>query len=331
MYIKLQGHIEIIRKRDGRRITFGAFHSVEIDRDMTKINSSCKVRIPASSRLEDRAAGRIDSVQTAEQFSRGDFISVSLGYSGYLRQEFSGYIYRINYKSPLEIECEGHEFLLRRPCPTKTWAKTTMKDVLKYIVGGTGIKLYDKIPDIAFTKFIIGKDMTGLQALQMVKEKYGMTIFFMDDLLYAGLAYTLDLGTVKYRLGWNTIKDDDLKYRNADDVALKIKAVWIKPDNTKIEAQVGDPTGSQRTLFFYNVGSKPELEKLAAEEIKKYKYSGYEGKITTFLEPYAEPGMKGVLEDPKYTERGGTYYITRTEVKADASGGRRKVQFTIKL
>lgn len=330
MYLKPSGHIEIIRA-DGRKLSFDAFHSVEIERDIFKINSSCKIQIPISSRLEYKGKGYTESVQTAKQFARGDKISVWLGYGDNLKLEFSGFIYRLNYKTPLEIECEGYEFLLRSPCETKTWSKTNLKTVLEYIIKDTDIVLSDKVPEMNFTKYIIPANMTKLEALQVVKEKYGIAVFFMEKTLYAGLAYVIDLGTVKYKLGWNTIKDDELKYRNADDVRLKIKAVWIKPDNTKLEAEVGDPEGSQRTLFFYNVSSKSELEKLAKEEMKKYKYSGYEGKITTFLQPFAQPGMKGILQDPKYSEREGTYYITKVKIKSDKGGGRRTVEFTVKL
>jgi hypothetical protein len=329
-YFKLRGRIEITKK-DGKRIVFNAFNEIDIERDIFKINSSCKIKIPTSAHLVYNDKKAFESVQSAKQFERGDKVNVWLGYDDDLRLEYEGFISRINYKTPLEIECEGYEFLLRSPCETKTWSKTTMKEVLQYIIKSTEITLSELVPDVSFTKFIIPANMTRLEALQMVKENYGMTIYFTGSELYAGLAYIVDKGTVKYRLGWNTIKDDELKYRNADDVSLKIKAVWIKPDNTKIEAEVGDPKGSVRTLFFYNVESKEALKKLAAEEIKKYKYSGYEGKITTFLQPFAEPGMKGELSDPKYREREGTYYITKTIVKAGMSGGRRTVEFTIKL
>ncbi len=329
-YFKLQGKVEIIRK-DGKKLSFEAFNDISIERDIFKINSFCKIKIPTSARLVYKDKDAFDSVQTAKQFDRGDKISVWLGYNDELKLEYEGFVYRINYKSPLEIECEGYEFLLRSSCETKTWAKTTMKEVLQYLTAGTGIELSKHVPEVPFTKFIIKANMTRLEALQMIKEKYGMTVFFMGKTLYAGLAYILDLGTAKYKLGWNTIKDDDLKYRNADDVSLKVKAIWIKPDNTKIEAQVGDPEGSHRTLFFYNVSSKEELKKLATEEIKKYKYSGFEGKITTFLQPFAEPGMKAELSDPKYDERKGTYYITKTTVKANRSGGRRTIEISIKL
>lgn len=330
MYVKLQGKI-LIERKDGKKITFTAFNAVEIEKDMSKINSTCKIKIPISCRLNYSDKTRSESVQTAKQFSRGDKITVWLGYSGELKQEFTGFIYRLNYTTPLEIECEGYEFQLRSPIVTKTWKSTTLKEVLQYIVSGTEIKLHSSLPSVNFTKFIIKASMTRLEALQFVKDTYGLTVFFVDNVLYAGLAYTLNQGTVKYKLGWNTIKDGDMKYRNADDVALKIKAVWIKPDNTKVEAEVGDPSGNKRTLFFYNVSSKKELEALAKNEIQKYKYSGYEGDITTFLVPFCQPGMKAGLIDPKFSERGGTYYVSKVKVKADRSGGRRIVNLSLKL
>lgn len=330
MYVKLRGKVEITRT-DGKILSFTSFSEIEIEKDIFKINSSCKIRIPTSARLVYKDKQAFESVQTANQFNRGDKIKVWLGYDDDLRLEYEGFIYRLNYKTPLEMECEGFEFLLRSPCETKTWGKTDIKEVLGYIIKGTEIQLNSNIPDISFDKYIIPANMNKLEALQVLKEKYGITMFFMGNELYAGLAYVIDKGTVKYRLGYNTIKDDELKYRNSDDVSLKVKATWIKPDNTKLEVEVGDPKGSQRTLFFYNVSSEAELKKLATEEIKKYKYSGYEGKITTFLQPFAMPGMKAQIDDPKYDERKGTYYISKVNVKAGRSGGRRTIEITVKL
>lgn len=330
MYVQLKGHIEILRQ-DGKKLSFDAFNYVECEHDIFKINSSAIVRIPTSARLTLKGEKATESVQTAKQFSRGDKIKIQLGYGNDLRDEFEGFIYRINYKRPLEIECEGYEFLLRAPITTKTWKNTTLLDVLKYLTEGLDIVLNDNVPDMGFDKFIIPANINRLEALQQLKEIYGITIFFQKNELYAGLAYAIDNGTVKYEIGTNTINDDKLKYRNADDVSLKIKAVWIKPDNTKIEAEVGDPQGSQRTLFFYNLSSLDELKKRAEEEMVKYKYSGYEGQITTFLQPYAGIGMKAELSDPQYDERKGTYYISKTKVTAGRSGGRRIIDITIKL
>lgn len=330
MYVKVKAQIVITRASDGKRVSFSGFNAIEVVRDIFTINSSAKINIPLSARLK-HGGNTTESVQTADVFNRGDKVEIRLGYDDDLRLEFEGYIKRLNFSKPLQIECEGCEFLLRSPMPTKTWAKTTLTEVLNYIIDGTGIELYDEMPDISFDDFVIGANLDRLQTLQQVKEKYGLTVYFEGNKLYAGLAYTRNNGTVKYELGTNTLKDDQLKYRSADDVALKIKAVWIRPDNTKLEAEVGDPSGSLRTLHFYNVSSVDELKRIATEEMQKYKYSGYEGKIITFAQPFALPAMKGEIVDKSYPERNGTYYITKTTVKADTGGVRRTVEFTIKL
>ncbi|MDD3079089.1 MAG: hypothetical protein PHH37_08295 [Paludibacter sp.] len=331
MYVKLRGHIEVIRKSDNKTVSFDAFNSVEVELDIFKINQSCKIRIPLSARLEYKEKQKGESIQSATLFSRGDKITVWLGYDDDLQKEFEGFIYRLNYKTPLEIECEGYEYQLRSVCETKTWKSTNLKTVLQYLIADTDIVLSNLIPDINFTKYIIPANTTKLEQLQRLKEEYRLTVFFMENTLYAGLAYSVDRGTVKYKLGYNTITSDELKYHNADDVSLKVNAVCIKPDNTKVKATVGDSEGSLRTLFFYNISSLDELKKVAMEELQKYKYSGYEGDIKTFIQPFACPGMKAQLTDPKYDERGGTYYITKAVVKADRNGGRRNVSIAVKL
>lgn len=330
MYVKLSGRIEITRT-DGSKLSFTSFNEVEYEKDIFKINSWCKIKIPTSARLKYKGKQAYESVQTAKQFNRGDRVKVWLGYNDDLKLEYDGFIHRVNYKVPLEIECEGYEYLLRSPCETRTWGRTNLAEVLNYLIEGTEISLDEHIPEIGFDKYIIPANMNRLEALQVLKETYGITIYFMASNLYAGLAYTIDNGTVKYKLGDNTIKEDALVYRNADDVSLKIKAVWIKPNNTKLEVEVGDPKGSQRTLFFYNVSSEAELRSIATEEVTKYKYSGYEGKITTFLQPFAVPGMKAQIDDPKYHERTGKYYISKVGVKAGRGGGRRSIEITVKL
>lgn len=331
MYVKIRANIVITRASDGKTIRFSGFSSIEAVHDIFKINSSAKISIPLSARLNYKDTRKPESVQTANVFSRGDKVEIWLGYDDDLKLEFTGFIKRVNFTKPLEIECEGFEYLLREAVKSKSWKSVSLTEVLQYIIEGTGIALRSDIPEMTFDKFVIGANLTRLEALQQVKEQYGLTVTLWNNEMYAGLAYTRKLATVKYRLGENTIKDNELKYRIADDVKLKVKAVWVRPDNTKVEVEVGDSAGSQRTLFFYNVSSEDELKRIAAEEVQKYRYSGYEGKITTFLQPFALPFMAGEIEDVKYPERSGTYYITKTTVKADSGGARRTVEFTVKL
>lgn len=65
---------------------------------------------------------------------------------------------------------------------------------------------------------------------------------------------------VKYRLRYNVVKDDDLKYQRAEDVKLKIKAVCIYKDGTKVEAEIGPKDGTEKKLYFYDVKDQQELQ-----------------------------------------------------------------------
>jgi len=323
--------ISIERKADGKKLSFTTLNSCEIEKSIYKINSSAKIRIPTSARLKQDGKLSTQSVQTGKQFERGDKITIELGYNDKLVKEFTGYIYRINFSTPLEIECEGSEFLLRTPLPTKKWKSTTLKEIVKYISDVPGITLSEKIPQVNINNYVISTSRSRLEALQEVKEAYGLAAYFVENNLYVGLAYTPDLGVVKYSIGVNTVKDDKLKYRYGDDVKLKIKAIGFNADNTKLHAEIGDHDGQLRTLFFYNVTSVEALKKLAQEEIQKYKYSGYEGQITAFLVPYAIPGMKAELSDPKYAEKKGTFYISSTKVEFGRKGARRYIDIDVKL
>jgi hypothetical protein len=328
MDVKLNCKVTI--EQSVKTLSFTALNHCEVKKSIYILGSKAKIKIPASARLIIQ--GRpTDSVQTAKQFNRGDKISICLGYDNDLQDEFSGFIYRVNFTTPLEIECEGYEFLLRSALNTKTWASTTLKKVVEYICNVKGIILSDEIPDIPFSSYVIKAGLSRLEALQELKENYSLTAYFVENSLYIGLAYTPDMGTVKYTIGVNTIKDDQLKYRYGDDVKLKIKAVGINGDNKRVEVEVGDHDGQVRPLYSFTIHDKETLKKWAQEEIQKYKYSGYDGKITAFLQPYCQPGMKVKLVDPKYNEKSGTFYIVSTKVEFGRSWARRQVEIDIKL
>ena len=70
---------------------------------------------------------------------------------------------------------------------------------------------------------------------------------------------------------------------------------------------------------------------LAQEELKRYSFDGYRGKIETFLFPYALPGMVAQLEDEVYRERSGSYYIESVDVSFGMGGARRNVEIGIKV
>lgn len=329
MFVVLQSHITI------GDYTFSSVNNVEIKRSIHNIGSTAKIIIPASANLLMKNQPVGVAVETAKQFKTGDAVEIQLAYGDDLRTEFKGFVKRINYTTPVEIECEDYVYWLKKKDIKHSWASTTLNEVLNYIITGThsDIKISGQVPDVAMTDFEIKSN--AADALGKIKTNYGLAVYFeMDGTLYAGLSYVPDKGTVKYNLNGeecNVIKGDSLKYRNADDVKLKAKAIHMKADNTKVEVEVGDDDGELRTLYFYDVESTDQLKKLAEQELEKYKFNGYEGKITTFLQPYAEPGMTAEIEDVEFQERSGSYYIEATEVGFSTSGARRIADIGIKL
>jgi hypothetical protein len=325
MYVKLNCFVTIATQ-DGKTIKFDAVNNIEIEKSIDKISSLAKIKIPTSARLKYEDPDKTESIQTEKMFKKGDKINIQLGYDDRLQEEYDGFIYKINYTTPLEIECEGHEFLLRDELPTKTFPSTTLKEVLQYIIKDKKITLDGDIPAVNMVNYVIPAKLTRLDALQQVKERYGLTIFFVNNTLYAGLDFVKYKGTVVYSLGVNTPKVDELKFQYADDVKLKVKAIQINKNNTKLEAEIGDKNGEQRTLYFYTAKSTEDLKKLAENEMQKYKYTGYTGKITAFLEPYVTCGMVAEIRDIKYKERSGKYEIRSVFTTFGTSGARRQVE-----
>ncbi|MCX6232613.1 MAG: hypothetical protein NTZ33_13840 [Bacteroidetes bacterium] len=306
-------------------------NNVKIKHSVFTLGDTAIVKLPLTA-YERISNDKLQQVTLSEKIKAGQSIVIKLGYNGELVQEFVGFVNRVNLKAPLELECEDWIYPLKSINVTKSWGKASINEILKYLAELCKFTLSKDIPEISVINFV-AHNKTALWVLQELKDKYGLTIYFnQDNTLYAGLAYTKNVGkTVKLVNGRNVIKADDLKWQNKEDVKLKIKAISMDRDGSKIEATIGDSSGEIRTLYFYDVHDKSQLEKLARTEIDRYKYDGYRGTINCFLKPYSEPGMAAELTDPLFPVRGGRYFIESTEVDFGMSGGRRKLTIGIKL
>lgn len=256
-----------------------------------------------------------------DQFTVGDRVTIKMSYKGlhdfYEYEEFSGFIKSVAPKTPLEIECEDAVWLLRRVNLAKAWRQTTLKEVVSYIVAEVNkasqykIAQSGKIPDVKFEKFRLDH-VNGAEALQKIKEEYGLVAYFRGFELFVGLPFLDVLDSVKYDLAQNVI-ESDLIYRRAEDIRIKLKAVAILKDNKQIEVEVGDKEGDMRTQFYYNITDKATLKKIAEKDIEKLKFEGYEGGLQTFLVPFARHSMTARIVDPEFKKRDGNYLINEVE------------------
>ncbi len=308
-------------------------YDVKISKSISDPVDRAVIKLPISARLHTDGKFQLMTVtnETAKLFKEGDKVVIKLGYNGLLKTEFEGFVSRINFTKPLEIECEGYSYQLRRVQPVGTFYKIQLKDILKKIIKGTDIVLDDEITDFEIAKIAL-KKMDGMDALHLINSITGghITFCFNGNSLYSGLKYNKIKPDVEYQFGWNVIKDNNLKKRQA--AGNEVISVWIghNNDGTTTRVQTGRK-GIEKIKSTHAVTEKKSLQKMCDKDNSNHSYEGYEGKLTAFGQPYCEPGYRIILTDNVYKEREGHYLVDSTEVTYGTNGFRRLVGLSNKL
>ncbi len=303
-------------------------HSIEIESTWKSLSDHCTIELPTRGVLKSESVLERTAIKLDNYFKTGMSIRVELGYNSKFQTEFVGYIAEIKTGVKITLECEDEIYKLKRQGNiSKSYKKTDLKTLLKDLL--PDIKTID-LPDISIENYIIRR-ATKASVLQELVDKYGLAIYFRKGVLYAGLPFAdrITNGT-KYEIFRNVI-EEDLKYLKTSDVRLKVRAVSRLPNNKKIEIEVGDADGEERTLHYYNVDSESSLRKIAMSDLQRYKYEGYRGSITTFGVPYVQHGETVEIFDPRYRERQGLYFVDKVTTTYNTSGFRRELDISIKL
>lgn len=303
---------------------FAGINEVRVSRSVHAIGATATIKVPASAVLRQEGLPPA-YIETAQMIRVGDKVEIQLGYDERFRTEFRGYVRQIDQHTPLSIICED-EFFQTRTRMVTIEKKTSLTEVLKACQ-------LDVAKDIPLTLDAFPVDNKSVAwVLGRLQTDYGLAIWFdLDGRVHATRPNTNPGEEVKYRLRWNVVKDDELKFRLAEDSPLKIKAVNIDKKGVRTTVEVGDKNSAEKTLYFYDVADEKQLKELAQTELERYSYDGYAGKITTFLEPYAQPGMVARIEDQTYPERSGRSYIESVETTYGTGGARRTLEIGIKL
>jgi hypothetical protein len=308
-------------------VSFAA-HDVRVSKSIHSFIDTATIKIPATARLVQSGVPASSSIPTAQKFGENDMVSIQLGYNGELKEEFKGFVKRVDFTIPCVIECEGYSKQLRKKVFAKSWRNAKVKDILQELIQETDIVLSADIPDISFEgKFILNNE-DGCQALERLKNELFLTIYFIDgNILYAGLEQTAQLDKeVNYKLGWNTIKDDQLKYRTNEDAKVRVQ-IKYKDVKGKTKYKVYGKDGGKEEIVEAGVITDMDvLKKMVNAKARTLTYSGYEGKLTTFLQPYAQHGWKANIDDSVYQERKGAYLVVSVDVLYGARGARRIVE-----
>jgi len=320
---------------------FSGVHSIYIKRSMHSFVDTAVISLPSVSKVKYKNKLEPIELTTSTIWNDGDPVTISLGYNKTMQEEFRGFIRRRNLNMPLEIECEGYSWLLKKNKISGSWKSISVEDLLKLAVSGlpnigntsSQIKL-TCIADITLCNVQLSS-FTGAEVIEYIHRAtdHVLTIFFINpDELWCGLPYTdiannssmLGSNSVQLKLGYNTIKENSLKQRTLDD--NKLTVLYKKRLSTgQTVSGIYTSTISQKQYkkLLTQVADEVSLKKLAVEKQLQENYNGYEGNISGFLQPYTLPGYSALIKDKRYPQRDGIYLVESTEVSFGTTGGRR--------
>jgi hypothetical protein len=309
---------------------------IEVKKSIHQIVQSAKLTLPLSVYIKN---GEIkEQIKLIEFIKEGDSISLSFGYNGKHRKEFTGYIKRINPKQPLELELEDELYLLRKLRLKKSFVKNDVREVLTYLMDQLYAKfqvrfdLYDKMPQVLITNMMINGG-NGIEVLQELSDKYFMKTYLTEingkKVLYCGLLYGLRKNTVNYVFNQNTINISDLKYQVKGDMTFKVEISNQLPNGLVRKFVFGDPKGQELKLPVSGNKTEAQLKHIADALVEVYGSNGYKGKFETFLTPYVEPGCIAKISDRQFQNRKGSHYVGTVTTKFGINGGRRYPEIDI--
>lgn len=312
-------------------ITIGNYKSVKPNSVKWKCSVSnfvdtCSIKLPLAASLASPVEGTENLfANTTTVFNEGDKVDVKLGYDGENTLRFKGFINRINYATPLELECEGYSYQLKKKIFTKSYPSVTIKKILTDLTEGTDIKLSEYIPDVTLTSVTFNK-APGIKVLEWFQKEVLCVVFFDFDTLYVGSSkFALPKPTAKLSLGWNTVEDKEFK-KTLEDTETTVHIVEKNPNGqvkrTKSEQQKYDNVEDVKA----RAGLPDKFLKTVVNELQKAKnYAGFSGDITCFLIPHVEKCYVANVQSKRYPEKEGNFFVDTVQGSFDTGGGRQKI------
>lgn len=318
-------------------------HEVHIHKSMMSLYDSATITLPAiaSVRLNGGVARR---TVMSSLFNEGDGVSINLGYNGNVNSEFVGFVKRLGTGMPLDIECEGYVRQLRLNVAINkdfTVNHTSARALLALATKGTDIEVVCPV-DFPISGITL-VDADGVRICEYIQEAsdHTVTVFFIEPRkLWCGLVYTAyGLGndpfnntyTVDYKLGFNCLRDNGMKERIPDE-PVEVHYQGKLATGNVVMTQSKDANAKRKLKGLLNhVPDEVTMKKFADEKRLKLNYTGYEGKLTAFLDPYAFIGMRANIVTPELPKLDGVYLIDGMEVRFGQAGARRIVGIGPKL
>ena len=301
---------------------------IRIIRSLETIEDYAMIRFSG----QDDSQGR----EIEEEVRRGRYVEISVGWNADNVTEFKGYIQNVTTGDGLYINLMDFSFLFRTTLiEEKSFSATaTAQEVLQYLADQVNDKKKSKLPAdvqivVAVDRALLGRVMPnfkippvhGLEALRMVARQLPYNIFFRDNVICLWRRFVQDSAVRGIRKSLQVdknVKDFSLEYMHAEDREYVCQAIGIRPDGSVItgEASTNDLGEGEiiRQHFAISPEAPPEavkqsLDRDAQEMLKVWSYDGFKGTITSWIVPYIDRGHIVALQDDKYAQREGLYFV----------------------
>lgn len=217
-----------------------------------------------------------------------------------------------------------------------------------------------------FGEFRVGNETVG-EVLTRLRKTYHFESYFRGNELRSGITVYVEAEAKTFNFAFQrNIIQDELEYRRKDDMVLSILAsnkieqetgettkeglsktkcvrlevlctlrngstepvYFVKPKGGDYPPNTG---GERMTLQYPGAKTLDELKSLATAELKKYYYTGFKGKFTTFGIPFVRLGDNVRISDPILPEKDGVYRVKSVEYSAGMDGIRQTIQLDYKI
>jgi hypothetical protein len=301
----------------------GMVHKVEVHRSVELLADTATITLPAAQ------FGRTLNVE--DRLQRGDQVTIRFGYveTG-IRNEFQGWLQRIATDGgSITLYCEDDLFLFRRPIPNRVLQSVTLDALLRQVIADAGLSFSVQCSyQWTYSRFVIS-NASAYDVLRKVQEECGADIYIADSTLHIHPPGEFLGSTVYYDIQRN-VERTDLIYHEAADKPLCIVVKANMPDGTVREIEVGT-TGGERLEIKCPTSDIPSMQLRGEMELRRRCFDGYEGSLTTWLQPSVAPACAASIHDADYPYKDGTYFVTAVTTEFSASGGIRTVQLGFRL
>lgn len=300
------------------RYRIGAVAEVKVRKSVERLSDEATLLLPG------RYAGALLDIE--QRLKPGDPVSIRLGYSPNLKDEFTGYLKAIRTDDgSCTLECEDELWQMRRDVPDKVYKNIDCATLLKEVCACPVQCDYS----FRWDTFTV-KDATALDVLKKVQDETKADIYFQGGTLHIHPQYTEIGPRVVYDFAVN-IESSSLKWRSADERSYLVEVEGIGRDGKRITVSEGRTGGDKRSVKVHGVTDPASLRARAKEELSRLVYTGYEGTLTGWLTPLCQPTMRVSLRDHEHPERDGDYYCLAVDTEFSPAGGQRTVSLGKKL